>query len=145
MAAIIVYDVGMRYFFNKPTRWALEIGQYLMLATTFLPLAHVQKDKKHITVDLFTSFLSTKTRTLLSEFIISPLILLACGGLLWQFGMLSLRLYDQHTVSVSTLRIPLFPVSIILVLGIFFIFVILVIQILGSILDRNSGKTNLKP
>lgn len=139
MAAIICYDVGMRYFFNRPTRWALEIGQYLMLATTFLPLAHVQKDRRHITVELFTSFLPSKIKAILSETIIPILMLLPAGGLLWQFGRLSYKLFTQKVVSLSTLRVPLFPISLILVLGIFFVLIILIIQIAGTILG---GTTN---
>ncbi len=140
MAVIICYDVGMRYFFNKPTHWAIEYSQYLMLAVIFLPLALVQKEKRHITVELFTNYLSPKIRTTLSELIIPILCLLVTCALLWQFAMLSYTLFGYHEVSTSALRVPLFPISLILVIGTLLLLVVLAFQIIETIRTRNSGK-----
>ena len=41
MASLCTYEVVMRYVFNSPTIWVLEITIYLVIASTFFALAYV--------------------------------------------------------------------------------------------------------
>jgi TRAP-type C4-dicarboxylate transport system permease small subunit len=140
MAGMLCYDVAMRYFFNAPKSWGIEIAQYLMLATLFLPLAYVQKEHRHIRVELLTSRLPMPYKGILDTIILPLLVLFVNGILLWQIGRLAVKLYIRGTVSATSLRIPLFPLSLILVLAFSASILVLVIQIVkGSKTGHRSG------
>lgn len=54
-------DVAGKYFFNKPITGTLEIvSWYYMVACVFLPLAFVQVQRQHLTVEMFTMGLSRR-------------------------------------------------------------------------------------
>lgn len=135
MAVLICYDVAMRYFFNAPKSWAIEIAQYLMLAVFFLPLAYVQQDRRHIKVELFVSHLPIRIRKILTEVVIPLLALAVNGAILWQVGRLAMKLLRRGTVSATSLRVPLFPISMILVIAFFAAIVVFLVQF-----RKGSGK-----
>ena len=55
------YEVIMRYFFNSPTVWVLEITIYLVIASTFFALAYALLQKAHVKVDFITNYLTPRT------------------------------------------------------------------------------------
>jgi len=50
---IIFYDVVMRYVFNSPTTWVLEISEYMLVFLAIAGVADVQRKKTHIKMDFF--------------------------------------------------------------------------------------------
>ena len=62
MMFAISYAVMMRYIWNKPVPWIVEISSYLMLYITFLGTAWLQRKGGHVEVDLFTGRLKPRTR-----------------------------------------------------------------------------------
>jgi TRAP-type C4-dicarboxylate transport system permease small subunit len=50
---IIVREVVLRYGFNAPSTWALDVSRYLLLFTFFLALAPALESGHHVHVDLF--------------------------------------------------------------------------------------------
>jgi TRAP-type C4-dicarboxylate transport system permease small subunit len=129
MAILLCYDVAMRYFFNAPTSWAIEIARYLMLATVFLPLAYVQQMRQHIKVELFISHLPVRVRNIISTIVVPVLTLIVNGVLLWQVGKLAWKHLTRGTVSATILRLPLFPFSMILVVAFFAAVIVVLFQI----------------
>jgi C4-dicarboxylate transporter DctQ subunit len=61
MMFAISYAVMMRYVWNKPVPWIVEISSYLMLYITFLGTAWLQRKGGHVEVDLFTGRLKDVT------------------------------------------------------------------------------------
>jgi len=59
---IIFYDVVMRYAFNRPTTWALEISEYMLVFMTFVGAAQIQKQSAHIRMDYFYNKFSDRMR-----------------------------------------------------------------------------------
>lgn len=76
MFCSIIYDVFMRYFFNRPTRWAVDLGELLMLPVIYLAAALVLREDGHIRVDILISRIRGRLRVTI-EFI---LLLL---GIIW--------------------------------------------------------------
>lgn len=50
---IIFYDVVMRYLFNSPSSWVLEISEYMLVFIAVAGAADVQRRKTHIKMDFF--------------------------------------------------------------------------------------------
>jgi TRAP-type C4-dicarboxylate transport system permease small subunit len=55
-------DVLLRYSFNRPISWMLELTEYAMLYIPFLGAAFVLKEDGHIRIDLVITFLNERSR-----------------------------------------------------------------------------------
>lgn len=103
----VCYEVLMRSVFNSPTEWSIEISGYLVLIAGFLGLAPALADNKHISVDLLTSRLSPRVKTLLS-------IMVSIFGLYFSYLLFTkgwemvVTSYKLGRTSISTLHVPLF-------------------------------------
>ncbi len=58
MMLTISYDVFMRYMFGAPTKWSLEINEYLLLAVVYLSGAWALPTGGHVRVDIVYKHLS---------------------------------------------------------------------------------------
>lgn len=66
----VTADVIGRSFFNSPITGTLEIvSAYNMAALSFLPLALIARERGHIIVELFTSWMKPNARSLLDGFV----------------------------------------------------------------------------
>ncbi len=83
-ALITCYEVIGRYVFNAPTHWTLELAIYLFIWFGFISMAYVQREKRHVYVDVFVSRLPPKTRGLWDLVII--LIFLFFALIILYFG-----------------------------------------------------------
>jgi len=115
MTLIIFYDVIMRYVFNSPTIWALEISEYMLVFLCFIGAADLQRRKKHIKMDFFYHKFSRRIQKFLD--LISYLLLVVFSFILfWNALKMTLTAYKYESVSNSLLGVPLFlPYSIILI------------------------------
>ena len=52
---VISYDVTARYLFNAPTKWGLEVSEFLQLWATYLAAAYVLRHRQLISITLVTS------------------------------------------------------------------------------------------
>ena len=69
-------EVVLRYFFDRPQVWVIELSEYALLYITFLGAAWVLKADGHVTVDLFTALLNSRVRAICSlvSFIVCVLV-----------------------------------------------------------------------
>lgn len=106
-SVFITFEVFMRYIFNSPTIWTMEICIYIVLASTFLSLAYTLKMKNHVKVDSVTNLLSSKTAATL-EIFTSLLSILYCAVMAWEGIKLALLTFQKGEVSPTILNVPLF-------------------------------------
>jgi C4-dicarboxylate transporter DctM subunit len=112
----VAYEVLMRYLFNSPTVWVMEISIYVTLASTFLSLAYALRQKAHVKVDFVTNYLSGRTLILL-EIFTSLLAILFCLILGWEGAKMAMTSYQNWEVSPSVLRVPVFIPQLFIPLG----------------------------
>lgn len=62
----VCLEVVLRYFFNRPQVWVIELSEYSLLYITFLGAAWVLKSEGHVRVDLVTATLGSKGRAICS-------------------------------------------------------------------------------
>jgi TRAP-type mannitol/chloroaromatic compound transport system permease small subunit len=65
LMVIVVFDVLMRYFFNKPTVWAFELAMILGATSYFLSWGEVERVKMHLRVDVFYMRCSPRWRAII--------------------------------------------------------------------------------
>lgn len=65
-AVIIKFcDIILRYFFNRPLTWDIEVTEYILFAVAFFGTAWLLKQGGHVRIDLLDIFLSERNRTYL--------------------------------------------------------------------------------
>lgn len=61
---VLGYEVILRYVFNAPTKWAFDISYMLGGSYFLLGEAYTLLKKKHVRIDLFYVFFSTRKKAL---------------------------------------------------------------------------------
>src|SRR4030043_1039990 len=65
MSVMVTYEVIVRYAFNSPTSWSVELTNYALPLMTFLGAAYCLYERRHIQVVLLVDKLSGRARVLL--------------------------------------------------------------------------------
>ena len=83
MIGVLVWEVFMRYVFNRPTIWAHELSALFYAVFFLLGGAYTLRWKAHISVDVLYLKLSPRSRAIL-DLITWLLFYFFCGVLFWQ-------------------------------------------------------------
>ena len=65
MGASVVFEVVMRYFVNRPTRWVVEFSEYMLLSMAFLAGGWVLRSEGHVKIDVLVEVLPPRVQTIL--------------------------------------------------------------------------------
>lgn len=115
MAAMVSYEVLLRYLFSMPTIWSMELSIYCMIGSAFLGGAHLLKNDGHVRVTLLTQALSPKKRIGFRLATSLMMLLLFCTAF-YQGLRIVIQSFTQDFLSVP-LRIPMFIPQMIIPLG----------------------------
>jgi TRAP-type C4-dicarboxylate transport system permease small subunit len=128
----VCYDVIMRYVFNRPTSWVIEIAEYLLVYMTFLGAAWVLKQEGHVRVDALTMMLSHKAQA--ATGIISSVIgILVCLIIVWFGSIETWDTLERGVRNPSMLEFPKAPILAIIPVGSFFFMVQFIRRTFGFI------------
>lgn len=121
-------ELFMRYFFNRPQIWSVEVTEYAMLYLTFLGSAWLLREDGHVRIDLLLSFLSPKSQALLNS-ITSFFGIIVCSVLVF-FGTWSTWLhYQKGLTTFSAMELLKWPFLIVIPFG----SLLLLIQFIRSV------------
>lgn len=67
MVMTICYDVIMRYLFENPTNWSLEVNTFLVLFITLLPAGDVLACDVHLRITFFRDKLGPRAKATLAR------------------------------------------------------------------------------
>ena len=127
MMLAISYAVMMRYIWNKPVPWIVEISSYLMLYITFLGTAWLQRKGGHVEVDLFTGRLNPRVRAGLKT-------VTSLGGaivgfvLAWKGSLVTVDYFQRDVTAIGILNTPQFLLMGIIPIGGFLLLVEFLLQ-----------------
>jgi TRAP-type mannitol/chloroaromatic compound transport system permease small subunit len=65
LVLVIVYEVVMRYLFNRPTLWVFDVSYFLTSIIVILGAAYTLQTKGHVSVDVFYERFLPRTRALI--------------------------------------------------------------------------------
>jgi TRAP-type C4-dicarboxylate transport system permease small subunit len=122
MMFAISYAVMMRYAWNKPVPWIVEISSYLMLYITFLGTAWLQRKGGHVEVDLVTGRLKPRVRAAFKA-------ATSLGGavvgfvLAWKGSLVTVDYFQRDVIAIGILNTPQFLLMGIIPLGGFLLLV----------------------
>jgi len=109
-------DVVLRYFFNRPVVWVLEICEYILLYIVFLGAAWVLREEGHIRVGLLVDQLSSKTQSMFNV-ITSILGLMVCIVLSIYGTQVTWDYFLRSVPTLEFLKLPKFLVLMIIPIG----------------------------
>jgi len=138
LAAIVFYNVILRYIFKKPTFWSTEATSIMLVMLTFLAAAELAKQRAHIKFTLFIDNLSSR-KHYLTEIISSIFGLIFCVILTWQGSKATYMVYTKHMYMPSLLATPLFIPYLFLPLGAITLFLQFLIKIIDNIQHLKRG------
>jgi TRAP-type C4-dicarboxylate transport system permease small subunit len=124
-------DVSGRYLFNSPIRGTMEISGIMMGAIVLLSWAYTQRNKGHISVDLFISRYSPRMKAVVT-FVMLFLSLILFLAITKQSTMIALRSWQEQRV-IPTLGIPTVPFHSFVPIGAALLCIELIIQMLHLI------------
>ncbi len=135
------YAVVRRYIFSSPEPYSYELSTILLLVGCVLTFAGIQKEKRHLRVDFIANYFPPKVQLFLMD-VLGPLAALFFTGITcwktWQAAMMSFRFGEK---SYSLWGEPLWPIKIIIPLGMFWLILILVSQLVHGIANLAGNKS----
>jgi len=107
MTALILCDILMRSFFNRPIMSSYELVMFLMSIVVFASFGYAQSEKKTVRIELIVSLLPRKLQSLL-EIITSFLSLGIVLLIAWRNVVRCMELHQEAIIS-PILHIPVYP------------------------------------
>ncbi len=105
MMVAVCVDVIMRYWFQAPMGWVVEVCEYLLLYVTFLGAAWLLRKNGHVRVDLVYFYLSQRSIARL-KFITAVAGSIACAILVVIGCQSTIDAFIRGNPEIKTLSIP---------------------------------------
>lgn len=113
LVLVLVFEVVMRYVFNKPTLFAHETGIYLYAFNGMMAGAWVLLHEEHVKMDALYGRLSPRAKAIL-DLITAPLFFYFVGLVLWQGWGMAYRSLIAFEHTPSSWSPPWYPFRMIL-------------------------------
>jgi TRAP-type C4-dicarboxylate transport system permease small subunit len=107
MVITICYDTLMRYCFNAPTSWSLEINTFLIIYIAVMAAADVQREDAHIRITFFTDKIGPGTQRVIRT-VIGLVGAVFCGVMAWYGGQQMLQAAEYGERVSSSMGTPIF-------------------------------------
>ncbi|BEQ13790.1 TRAP transporter small permease [Desulfoferula mesophila] len=105
MMVAVCVDVIMRYWFQSPMGWVVEVCEYLLLYVTFLGAAWLLRKNGHVRVDLVYFYLSERSIARL-KYLTAIAGTVACAVLFVVGCQATMDAFIRGNPEIKTLSIP---------------------------------------
>ncbi len=133
MVLLTFVDVMLRYFFNRPLAFSLELIQVMAVIVVFFGLAYTQLYKGHIAIDVLVNLLSQRARLVIDSIGTILSIGLFCL-IIWRSSLYALGLQESHQVT-ETLGMPVSPFAFVVPFGSILLVVVLLRDLLNNLVE----------
>ncbi len=116
MMILILYDVFMRYLIKKPTIWAGELTEIMLLLIVCVGGGATLLQKAHVRVDILRNRFSKKADKIL-DLIFYPFILLICLVLMIEGGRIALDAFVLGSRTDTMFAPKIWPIQSMIVLA----------------------------
>lgn len=128
MMLLTTADAGGRYIFNRPITGAYEITQnYLMVAAVFLAMSFAYRQGANIRVTFLVDHLPRRVKVIINYFV--QLVSMLYGAVLVVATFQQFLRATATGTALSSLDFPLGPAYLIVPVGLFFMSVLMLIDI----------------
>ncbi|MBN1368185.1 MAG: TRAP transporter small permease [Dehalococcoidales bacterium] len=134
MTLVTVADVVLRWSIDSPIKGAIEIVQYMMILIVFLTIPYVQYKKAHVSISLLVDKLPQKAQAVIGSFVY--ILSLGIIGLMTTAAFIYFRRIWEAERYTTVLGIPISPFQLILTIGLFLLFIMILLDFLHSIFEQ---------
>jgi TRAP-type mannitol/chloroaromatic compound transport system permease small subunit len=113
---LVTFEVVLRYAFNAPTIWGLELTIYMMGATYIMGGAFAQLYHAHVRVDVIYIRWSTRLKAII-DLITAPFFFFGIGLLMVAGAQWTAEAIAGGMTSGTIWDVPIWPVKILIPLG----------------------------
>ena len=117
----VCFELILRYIFNAPTTWGLEMTLYLCSTTYVMSGAYAERYSAHIKVDIFYNRWSPRTRAFFDLMVTDTLFMFFCTVLTWQSAVWLWEAVSQGLTSGTIWDPPIWPMRLVILLGAVFL------------------------
>ncbi|MET4101375.1 TRAP-type mannitol/chloroaromatic compound transport system permease small subunit [Roseovarius sp. MBR-78] len=138
-AAIIIYDVILRYAFNEPTRWAFDVSKQLFGFYFVLLGGYALRHKAHVRVDIVTEKLGPGWQRIADLvgyvvfFFPFTWVFLTRS---WEFAS---RSWAQGEVTYGAIQMPVYPLKMAMCVAAGLLLLQGIAEVLKIVLDRQEA------
>ncbi len=137
LTAICILEVIMRYVFNSPTIWAWDVERQLFGLITVVGGGYTLLHGSHVSIDILINRFFRRNRVRVKLFT-TCLMIVTC----------LILIYETSETAISSVRIlessstywvyPVYPIKIVIAIGVCFLFLQGVSLFLSTLLDYNN-------
>ncbi len=132
-------EIFLRFFFNRPQIWTVEVTEYAMLYMTFLGAAWLLREEGHVRVDIILLFIKPKWQALLQG-ITSIFGIIICLVLMF-YGTWSTWIhYQKRLYTFTAMELLKWPFLIIIPFGSLLLFIQFFIRTYGYLKEFKSHR-----
>lgn len=117
MTLIAVYEVIMRYLFNRPTIWAWDVNVQLFAVIVVFGAGNTLLQKGHVVMDIFILHLSEKKK-LIINMAVYIIFIATMAIVVWQCGIFALRSIEIGERTSTLLSPPIYPLKVGIFIGV---------------------------
>ena len=132
MMLSVCFEVVMRYVFNAPTRWVVDVNSYALVFIIFLMASWLLLKNRHVKMEAVLTLLSPKRQSyvILGASVLALAFTIALTWISWDLAWKALR--GGHYF-VGGIEIPQFPIKVIIPIGAGLLSVQLLINIISRV------------
>ncbi|MEM2958549.1 MAG: TRAP transporter small permease subunit [Candidatus Jordarchaeaceae archaeon] len=119
----VFMELVLRYFFNRPTLWGLELSTYLCGASYILSGGYASLLEAHIRIDLIYGKVSKRGKALIDLILVFPLLMVTLGSLIWRSSVWLKEAVADKLTSGTAWDPPLWPMRLTILVGILLLMV----------------------
>lgn len=117
MTLIAMFEVIMRYLFNRPTIWAWDVNVQLFSLVVAFGAANTLAQGGHVAVDIIVCRFPPKARRLISLCLLGFFVA-TVGIVAWQSGLFAWRSFIIRERTSTLLAAPIYPAKISIFCGV---------------------------
>lgn len=139
MMFIMIYEIVMRYFFNRPSLWAYEISLFLYGGYIILAGAYTLITKGHVNVDILWGRFSARGKAIL-DIGTFGFVLLYLGVLFWTSLEATIESWKIGETTMTYWAPPYYPLRTTVPVGCFLFLLQALAKLIRDILTVIHGK-----
>jgi len=139
MILIMIWEIAMRYFFNRPSIWAYETSLFIFGGYIVLGGAYTLLAKGHVNVDVIWGRLSIRGQAILDICTVG-FVFLYLGVLFWTSLDLTIKAWKLKEITMTHWGPPYYPLRTTVPVGCFLFMLQALAKLIRDISTAISGK-----